>query len=515
MNTKNIKYLILGLVVAGAFGIYSCDGNEDTKIAEEAFVYNSIKILETAYHADSTTIYLLKGQELQLSYALTPSEGITFPGLAWTSSNESVVKVTQEGKITAQNTEGQAVIQLAPGIGFGATEATPAVTIVVLDHYVYMHTVSIVNPLLAGEMIDVGQTYQLNATNTTVSGDAPTFVKYKWTSSDTSVATVNVKTGEVRGVSQGSATITCTADDQNPNPPVMATTTTVVNIRQIVPIETLEIVNDSELAVLGYGQEYQIKFNVTPANATVSSIVWTSDNDVAISVDNKGKLTVKAMDAATASITATAGNIVRKINVAVAQGRLCYSFANHFTPWTITTAGAVVQTSDGTKTTIAMSNPSNEGTAKHRGDINLVTNGSGAIMVAHPNVYRYLAVKMKFPTSLVAGSNSQGCIKLEMFDNPRTIGPVYTGATDSNQNNMYSIFGADAISTTEPNVLVFDLFGTKWSGGFTTNANPYNILQFKFVIADYPVAAPWTYDIYWLRTFKTMDELAAFISAGN
>jgi uncharacterized protein YjdB len=508
---KKIRYLIIGLLATCIFGFYSCE--DDDKIrqaAEEALVYSTIKILETDYNADSTSIYLLKGQELQLSYTATPSEGITFPEVVWSSSNENVVKVTQTGKITAQDIEGQSVVQITPALGFGASNATPATTVHVLDRYIYMDTVTITNPLPDDEKIDVGQPYQLVANYATVSGDVPTFVRYKWTSSDPATARVDEKTGVVTGVAQGSATITCTADDQNPNPPAEVTITTVVNVRQIIPIKTLELVADAELAALGYGQEYQIQYNVTPDNATISSIIWTSDNETAVSVNN-GKLTVHVMDAAMATITAMAGDIVKTVNVAVARGRLCYSFANTFTPWTITTAGAEVQSSDGAKTTIQMSNPTNTGTSKHRGDINLVTNNSGAIMVAHPSVYRYLAVKILFPTVLVKENNSKGCIKLEMFDNPRTIGPVYTGATTSNQNNVYTILGADAISTTEPNVLIFDLLETKWSGNFTTGSNPYNLVQFKFIIADFPVADPWTYDLYWVRTFKTMEELNAFV----
>jgi hypothetical protein len=98
-----------------------------------------------------------------------------------------------------------------------------------------------------------------------------------------------------------------------------------------------------------------------------------------------------------------------------------------------------------------------------------------------------------------------------MFDNPRTIGPNYTGST--NANNSYTIFGGGSITTDAPNVLVYDLVGTTWDGGFTTGTNPYNLVQFKFVIADYPVAAPWTYDIYWVRSFKTMEELTTYVSA--
>jgi uncharacterized protein YjdB len=511
MNIKNIKNLIACLIVTCSSGMYSCDDSNELPSGEEATVYNTIKIQETGYNSDSVTIYLLKGQQLQLNHTVSPEE-VTIPGVLWTSSDEAIVKVSQDGLLSAQNVEGTAVVTLTPAIGFGTSNATPSVTIHVLNNYVYMNAVSITNPLAADEMIDVGQSYRFNAGFSTASGNPPTFVRYNWTSSNPAIATID-KSGVLRGVSQGSVTITCTPDDQNPNPDPTVKAIASVSVRQIVPIETLELVADAELNTLGYGQEYQIRFNVTPGNATVSSIEWESDNSAAISVNNKGKLTVHAMDAAMAVITATAGDIVKTLNVAVAQGRLWYSFADKFTPWTVTTADAAVKSSDGIKTTIQMSNPTNEGSSKHRGDITLVTNGSGSSLTVHPNVYRYLAVKIQFPTVLITGNNSQGCIKLEMFDNPRTIGPVYTGST--NTNNSYTIYGASEISTTEPNILVYDLVGTTWDGGFTTGTNPYNLVQFKFVIADYPVAASWLYDIYWVRTFKTMEELSAFVGTDN
>jgi uncharacterized protein YjdB len=488
--------------------IVSCGKDKDFgSLAEEAIAISSINIEETGFDADATTICLLKGQELQLSYSISPAEEATFPEIKWSSSDESIVSISETGKITAADV-GTAIVRITPAIGFGPVAATPSRTVRVLDRYVYMNSVAITGT--PSDLIAVGELVQLSATYTTESGDEATFIRYKWSSSNPEIASVD-KNGLVRGTGQGEATITATADDQNPEQRPSASIT--VGIKQIIPIETFEIPNDPELGRLGYGQEYQIKFNVAPADATVSSIIWESDNESAISVNNTGKLTVNTMDGAMAVITATAGDIVRKVNVAVAQGRLWYSFADTFAPWTVTTAGAAVESSDGVKTTIQMSNPTNEGSAKHRADINLVTNGGGATMVAYPKEYRYLAVKIQFPTALAAGSNSRGCIKLEMFDNPRTIGPVYTGATESNQNNVYAIFGADEITTTAPNVLVFDLLETKWSGGFTTGTSSYNLVQFKFVIADFPVADPWTYDIYWIRTFKTMEELTAFISS--
>lgn len=510
MKIDNLKYLIVAFITI--FMAASCDKDKDFGTpAEEAIIITSIAVAETPFNADAETICLLRNQELQLNATISPAlEDVTFPEITWTSSDESVVRVSETGKLNAVGI-GTAIVRVTPAIGFGPTDATPAITVIVLDQYVYMNSISIANAPAPTDSIDVGESIELNATYTTESGNPATFARYKWSSSNPEVATVDGN-GVVTGTGQGSTIITCQADDQNPGQ--QPSTTVEIRVKTIIPIETLEIIDDAELGMLGYGQEYQIRFNVTPADATVSSIKWESDNEAAISVSATGKLTVKAMDGAMAVITATAGDIVKKVNVAVAQGRLCYSFANKFTPWTVTTAGAAVQSSDGTKTTIQMSNPTHEGSTKHRGDINLVTNGSGNLMTVNLSTYRYLAVKIRVPTKLIKGTNSQGTIKLEMFDNPRTIGPVYRGTTpgSTNENNQYEIFGAGEISTTEPNVLYFDMQGV-YAVTPTSWTTPFNLVQFKFVIADYPVEANWLYDIYWVRTFKTIEEMTAFVSS--
>lgn len=510
MKINSLKYLIVAFITF--FMAASCEKDKDFGTpAEGAIIITSIAVAETPFNADAETICLLRNQELQLNTTISPAlEDVTFPEISWTSSDESVVRVSETGKLSAVGI-GTAIVRVTPEIGFGPTDATPAITVIVLDQYVYMNSVSIANAPVPTDSIDAGESIELNANYTTESGDPATFVRYKWSSSNPEVATVDGN-GVVTGIGQGSTLITCQADDQNPAQ--QPSVSVEIRVKTIIPIEAFEIIDDPELGRLGYGQEYQIRFNVTPADATVSTIKWESDNEAAVSVSATGKLTVKAMEGATAVITATAGDIVKKINVAVAQGRLWYSFANKFTPWTVTTGGAAVQSSDGTKTAIQMSNPSNEGSAKHRGDINLVTNGSGNLMTVNLSTYRYLAVKIRVPSQLINGNNSQGTIKLEMFDNPRTIGPVYRGLTpgSTNENNQYEILGGDQISTTEPNVLYFDLQGV-YAVTPTNWTIPFNLVQFKFVIADFPVAADWLYDIYWVRSFRTLEELTAFVSS--
>ncbi|MDR1119286.1 MAG: Ig-like domain-containing protein [Dysgonamonadaceae bacterium] len=491
-----IKNIIVGFIVI--FALISCDKDKDFgSPAEEAIAISEINIEATDYDADATTICLLKGQELQLNYTALPAKGVTFPDTKWSSSNESVVSVSETGKIAAVNA-GTAIVRITPAIGFGPAAATPSRTVRVLDRYVYMNSVSITGG--TSELIAVGENLQLGATYTTESGDPPTFVRYKWSSSNPQVATVD-DNGQVRGRGQGLAVITVTADDQNPGQQPSATTT--VNVMQSIPVETFEIPNDPELERLGYGQEYQIKFNVTPADATISAIKWESDNEAAISVSNSGKLIVNCMDGAMAVITATAGDIVRRVNVAVAAGRLWYSFTDGLGVWSV--GNDAVPVLDGEKTVVQMGL-----SGKYRGDLSLVTNGSGQILTITPTTYRYVALKIGLLSKLQPGNNSVGTVKFELYNtNPTTIGYNYIGA--GNANNSWSLLNASEISTTTPNVLYYDLTGN-FDNANPTDRTRFDLVQFKFIIADFLDPAS-SYDLYWCRTFKTLEELAAFVSA--
>jgi hypothetical protein len=387
-----------------------------------------------------------------------------------------------------------------PEIGFGPAAATPARTVRVIDHYVYMDAITIGN--VPTGTIAVGEVIPLTATPTPA--DA-TFVRYTWASSNPAIATVD-ENGVVTGKADGTTTITVTADDRNPG--TKASASCQIEVEVPVPIQTLEIPSDSYLSQLGYSETYQIKFNVTPADATLSLIQWSSDNPDAISVDNKGLLTVKTLSGASAVITASTGDITRTVNVSVAAGRLWFSFANTFAPWRIDTNGASIAGSDGTKTTIATNNIGTS--SKRRADIALIKQGVDPMtMAVTPSDYRYIAVKIAVNSALAAGSNSKGCIKLEMFDNPRTIGPNYVGT--ANANNSFTLLGGESYVAGQPNVIYYDL-QSKYDSMNPTNWNQtFNLTQFKFVIADYPIDGSCdSYDIYWVRAFKSVEEMAAY-----
>lgn len=84
---------------------------------DEMITISTITLNETQYDAGNKAICLLKNKELQLSWSIAP-ESATNANVQWTSSDESIVSVTREGKVVTKDKTGKAVITLMPEIGF-------------------------------------------------------------------------------------------------------------------------------------------------------------------------------------------------------------------------------------------------------------------------------------------------------------------------------------------------------------------------------------------------------------
>lgn len=459
---------------------------------DEVTTIASIDIEETDYDAGDNMIYMLKNKELQLSYKINP-ENVSNPGVSWTSSDESVATVTQDGKIVTKDKIGKAVIRVTPEIGFGVSAATPARTIQVLEAFTYIESLSIEAP----EEIDGGEEVQLKVNATPA--DA-TFQRYKWESSNPEVASVD-KNGLVTGLSKGTATITVTADDMNPDAPAVASVD--ISVKVIVPITGIELINDGELSALGYGEDYQINYKLTPQEATATLLSWSSDNEGIVSVDKTGKLHVRAVESGTATITASYGNISQSITVNVAAGRMCYSFASSLLPWYLDD-GCSVSYVDG-KAIIKMKQDGN-----YRGDLKFAQWNDSKYVWIDPGKYRYMAIKMVRPS---VNDSRQGNVKLD------TSNGAYLGAVGGN-NNSYSILGGVEPGTGKTAVYYYDLQSNFERGTFALEDGtfgPTKLTILNIVVADVNPnsGAGDSYSVYWIRTFKTVEELQQFVDNEN
>lgn len=153
----------------------------------------------------------------------------------------------------------------------------------------------------------VGATFQLQATVT--SDDV---VPVVWSSSDETVARVD-ENGNVEALSQGSATITATADG--------ASDECFVLVGALVEAESLTI--DRESLIMDVGRRSVLKATVTPVTA---SVLWISSDSSVVQVTTDGSLT--ARNAGTAVITAISGTFSDTCTVLVraAEGSDCPDF---------------------------------------------------------------------------------------------------------------------------------------------------------------------------------------------
>lgn len=153
----------------------------------------------------------------------------------------------------------------------------------------------------------VGATFQLQATVT--SDDV---VQVSWSSSDETVARVD-ENGNVEALSQGSATITATADG--------ASDECFVLVGALVEAGSLTI--DRESLIMDVGQRFVLRATVTPVTA---SVLWISSDSSVVQVTTDGSLT--ALNAGTAVITAISGTFSDTCTVLVraAEGSDCPDF---------------------------------------------------------------------------------------------------------------------------------------------------------------------------------------------
>jgi uncharacterized protein YjdB len=129
-----------------------------------------------------------------------------------------------------------------------------------------------------------------------------------WTSSDTSVATVDGN-GKVSGVAPGTATVTVTTEDGGK---------TAVCAVTVTPVAVDGVTLDRETLTLGVGADSVLAATVSPANATNKAVTWTSSDTGVATVDTNGKVSGVALGTATITVSTVEGGKTDTCAVTVA-----------------------------------------------------------------------------------------------------------------------------------------------------------------------------------------------------
>ena len=218
----------------------------------------------------TNTVIIRKGE----STAVTTS--LTGDFITWLSADENIAVIdgNQTGKTNTISAKavGTAVVTASNGTDTETFQVTVTEGQITLDK----QTAS----------VQVGQTVTIHASATA-----------KWTSSDTSVATVDGN-GVVTGVKAGTAAITAEADG--------ATSTCIVTV-----FESSTTISTSAMSIK-VGETATLKATVTGAD---KSVAWTSSDTSVATVEMNGTVTGKKVG--TATITATANGVSAKCTVTV------------------------------------------------------------------------------------------------------------------------------------------------------------------------------------------------------
>ncbi len=235
----------------------------DGRFSAECAVTVNVAMTEFTLSAEGE-VELKKGSELTVTAQITPAD--TTEKLIWTSSDENVVTVDQNGKLTARN-PGRATITVKNDSDTLTKSFTVFVPVQVTGVSLDQDT----------KKIYLNETFELkviivpsNADNKTVS----------WTSSDTAVATVD-ENGRVTGKKAGTATITAKTADGG------FEASCIVTVE--VHAQSIRIITDISELKRGVSKKLEVEF--TPADTTNKKVTWTSSDTAVAKVDETGIVT--------------------------------------------------------------------------------------------------------------------------------------------------------------------------------------------------------------------------------
>jgi len=267
----------------GTITATTVDGNK--KATCKVIVYAKT-IAVTGLRLSETSLHLNKGEEHMLKATIQPGDA-TEKSVQWTSSDPSVVSVSQDGLVTAVG-GGKATITASAG-GISATCS--------VDVNVPATSIS-----LNAELLSLAKGTSAVLTATVLPDDAMDKT-VRWSSDNPAVASVD-QNGKVTAVEVGRAKITASVGDVSASCSVLC-----------IAVPVSAVVLDKTSLSLAKGSAETLTATVSPADATDKTVRWSSDNPSVASVDQHGLVT--AVNTGEATITAAAGDISATCTVSV------------------------------------------------------------------------------------------------------------------------------------------------------------------------------------------------------
>ena len=257
---------------------------------------------------------------VQLTATVLPANA-TSPTVSWQSTNEQVVKVDSNGKVTII-AAGETTIEAKAG------EKTFTVQVKVEAQAPTPIPVQSVTVTPASITAKVGDApVQLTATVLPANATSPTV---SWQSTNEQVVKVD-SNGKVTIIAAGETTIEAKAGEKTFTVQVKVTAAPQQPQQpQVIPVQSVTVTPASITAKVG-DAPVQLTATVLPANATSPTVSWQSTNEQVVKVDSNGKVTIIA--AGETTIEAKAGEKTFTVQVKVEAQAPLTPPAEEFPPY--------------------------------------------------------------------------------------------------------------------------------------------------------------------------------------
>ena len=452
----SVKWMSVGLgMLSLLLSVASCGDKEYGDAMNEAQLMNDIEVNV------GSSLPLAVGMDFVLDYKPVP-ENVTNPEITLTSSDENVVSVSQDGRVTAKMI-GKAYINLSQSTAF-ETLKTIEVQVMPVATAIELENVELFEGTNKKVIVNVTPSDGYNV--------------FDWKSDNEEVATV-ADDGTITGKKPGTANISVSSQDGS-----QLTATAVVTVKEVIPIDKITLSEPGYDMMIG--DKTLINCLLEPIDASVGLLSWSTTNDRVATVDADGLVT--AVGAGEAEIIAqdplsglSASIAVKVVGEGVVSLSLSYvrnqdelkALGRGFgqTPASVNF--------DAEGMTVNMSLQSN---SKYRADLKMASNDRPVVL--NIGAYRYLAFRMDVP--------GNGSLKLD------------TNKGDYG-NNPTGVLAEDS------QVIYYDLQAKPY---FPTDAPSDKLTTFQLKIADVTVQ-PYSYKVYWVRTFKTLEDLKVYVEKEN
>ena len=277
--------------------------NGDSPVKKEipvtVLAKDSLKVEKLSIERAPETLSLGASADLTANYTLAGGAVLTNPqkAVTWTSSDPKVLYVSPGGKVTAVGSGSATVTASVGGASVAKTitvtaaeEPKDTVTSITLNKYSLTLYVGEMGEQLAATILPEGSTASV-----------------VWQSSNPNVATVTEK-GLVQAVTPGTSVITATAGGRH----VSCIVSVLAARVRVTGVSFGETKHEIPM-----GGTAKLTATIAPADATVKTLVWTSDESGIASVSRTGIVTAVSVGTTKIHATSVDGNHSAEITVTV------------------------------------------------------------------------------------------------------------------------------------------------------------------------------------------------------